>query len=101
MSKNRVSTGKRGIYWMSNTLYARMVVPQDVREHFPTGELIKSLETDDLKVAEYKAAQLFHEWRSQIKKYRGSSTAIDEALRWKKVIEAERRKDADLLASFR
>lgn len=101
MSKDRVSTGKRGIYWMSNTLYARMVVPQDVREHFPTGELIKSLETDDLKVAEYKAAQLFHEWRSQIKKYRGSSTAIDEALRWKKVIEAERRKDADLLAAFR
>lgn len=101
MSKDRVSTGKRGIYWMSNTLYARMVVPQDVREHFPTGELLKSLETDDLKVAEYKAAQLFHEWRSQIKKYRGSSTAIDEALRWKKIIEAERRKDADLLASFR
>jgi integrase len=101
MSKNREATGKRGIYRMSNRLYARMVVPSDVREHFPTGELLKSLDTNDLKVAEYKAAQLFHEWRSQIEKYRGSSTALDEALRWKKILEKERLKDADLLAAFR
>jgi integrase len=101
MSKNREATGKRGIYRKSNKLYARLGIPKDLREHFESGEFIRSLKTNDLKTAEYRAAQLFHEWKSQFDQLRGSSSAINEALQWKKILEKEKLKDADLLATFR
>lgn len=100
MSKDREFSGKRGIYWKSNTLYARQVVPADLREHFEKGELLKSLQTKDLKVAEYRAAQIFHEWKTQFDKLRGSSSALSEAQRWKQVLLNEQRKDNAVLAAL-
>ena len=101
MSGNKKPTGKRGIYWKSNTLYARMVVPKDRREHFDKGERWKSLQTRDLKTAEYRASQLFHQWRAEFDKLRGSTSALEEALRWKRSLEEEKRRDADLMAAFK
>lgn len=101
MSKDREFSGKRGIYWKSNTLYARLVVPADLKEHFETGELLRSLQTRDLKVAEYRAAQIFHEWKTQFDKLRGSSQAVNQAMTWKTKLEEEKRRDKDLLAAFR
>ena len=100
MSKRGKPTGKRGIYQRDNTFYARLTVPQDVRDHFGQSELWKSLQTDNIKTAEYKAAQIVNEWKIQIERFRGETTTLSKALEWKATLAEERRRDSKLISKL-
>ncbi len=101
MSQRGKPTGKKGIYLRNNTYYARLVIPVDLREHYDASERWETLKTDSLKLAEYKANQIFDLWKSEFAQRRGSLTAVSGAMAWQKRLADGKRKDSDLLAAFR
>jgi len=46
-----------------NLYYARLAVPEDLRNHYRRREFIKSLGTADFKVAKAKVLKVISEWK--------------------------------------
>lgn len=59
-----------------NGFYARLAVPQDLRNHYGRRELIKTLGTSDLKVAKVKVLKVISEWKLGFEALRGTPDAI-------------------------
>lgn len=101
MAKWKKPVGKPYIALRGNTYYARLTIPEDARSYFGKSELWQSLKTKNLRDAEYRAARIVTEWKAQIETYRGNTGIAHEALEWRKVLEAERKKDQKLIEQFR
>ncbi len=101
MAKWKKPVGKPHIVLRGNTYYARLTVPEDARSYFGMSELWQSLKTKNLRDAEYRAARLVTEWKAQIESYRGNTGLANDALEWRRVLEAERRKDQKIIEQFR
>ncbi|TGV20137.1 hypothetical protein E5N72_08640 [Pseudoalteromonas sp. MEBiC 03607] len=100
MAKWKRPSGYRGIAIRGNTYFARLTVPEDVREVIGKSEFWKTLETDDIHIAQKRAALYILEWKAQIKQARGASSAVKDALQWKRELEAEKRREAPLIAQL-
>lgn len=101
MAKWKRPSGYTGIAIRGNTYFARLTVPEDVREIIGKSEFWKTLETDDIQIAQKRAALYILEWKAQIKQARGTSSAVKDALQWKRELEAERRREAPLIAQLK
>ncbi len=101
MSKAGTPTGKRGIYRRNNTLYARIVIPSDLREFYGTREVWRTLQTNDLSIAQYRASIFFHQIKSEFAVHRGEQSHVKDALMWKKTIAKGEQADAEKIATYR
>lgn len=101
MSQTGTPTGRKGICRRNNTLYARIVIPADLREHYPTKEVWRTLQTNDMSVAEYRAAAFFLDMKSEFALHRGDQSVLKDGMRWKKLLTQERVDDGKKLAVFR
>jgi len=73
MSKSPQHLIQRNQIW-----YARMIIPEDVREKFKgKREFIKSLKTKDLRVAKRLANELIQLWKQEIDSFRNNSVEIN------------------------
>ena len=59
-----------------NLYYARLAVPEDLRNHYRRREFIKSLGTADFKVAKAKVLKVISEWKLGFEALRGQPDAI-------------------------
>ena len=85
MSKSPQHLIQRNQIW-----YARMIIPEDVREKFKgKREFIKSLKTKDLRVAKRLANELIQLWKQEIDSFRNNSVEINT----NNVIEKNLKKD--------
>lgn len=101
MAKWKKPVGRPFLALRGHTYYARLTVPEDVREFFGKTELWQTLKTKNLKDAEYRASRIVTEWKAQIETYRGNVGVAHQALEWRKILEDERRKDAVLVEKFK
>lgn len=58
--------------------YARLSVPEDLRDKIGKRELIKSLQTSDLKIANAKVLKVIGEWKLGFEALRGTPSALEE-----------------------
>ncbi|QTH72029.1 tyrosine-type recombinase/integrase [Pseudoalteromonas xiamenensis] len=100
MTRWKGSTGKSHVVLKGKTYYARLTIPKDARDHFDKTEFWQSLRTDSLKEAEYRAAAIVAQWKSQIERVKGNEGLASKALQWKADLEKARRQDELLLRQF-
>lgn len=101
MSQAGSPTGKKGIYRRNNTLYARIVIPADLREHYPTSEVWQTLQTNDIQIAQYRAAAIFHKMKTEFANHRGEHSLVKDALKWKQLLAEGEKSDGQKLAEYR
>lgn len=101
MAKWKAPSGKSHITLRGKTYFARLTVPQDVREDFGKSELWQSLKTSDVREAEFRAAQIVNTWKGQIAGYRNQDETVRRANEWKRILDEERRQDSTKLDQFR
>lgn len=72
----------------SNTWYATLHVPLDVRSKIGKSKFFLSLKTTDKRVAEDRASRVVAGWKDQISAARGNSDPfIDEMLAWRRELD--------------
>lgn len=86
MSKKGQDTNRPFLQLRNHTYYARLTLPNDVREAFGKTELWKSLKTKNLRQAELKAAQVVALWKEQIEQARGNANGLREASTWRALL---------------
>jgi len=59
-----------------NGYYARLAVPQDLRNYYGRGELIQSLKTSDQRVAKAKVLKVISDWKLGFEAARGNQDAL-------------------------
>lgn len=101
MSQTGTPTGRKRIYRRNNNLYVRIVVPADVRDFYPTKEIVRTLNTNDLSIAECRAAVIVHQMKTEFALHRGDQSVLKDGLRWKRLLAQENAEDAKKLAEFR
>lgn len=100
MTRWKGSTGKSHVVLKGKTYYARLTIPKSLREHFNKSEFWQSLRTSNLLEAEYRAATIVAQWKSQIEKAKGNDGRATKALQWKADLENARRQDELMLRKF-
>ena len=101
MPRTYKSTGRSNIYRKANTLYFRMTVPKDIVDLFGQSEVYQSLQTSDLRIAEEKASVMRSALRREFTQLRASNSAVKEALKIKRELEEAKKREEEILKSWR
>ena len=80
-------TNRKHITHRGNTYYARLRVPDELRDEIGKQELTKSLRTNDLRVAEERATQIVNQWKADFYKLKGEDVLYHKAFKWNQEIK--------------
>lgn len=97
MTKKWSRTTKPYVYRQNNKLYVRYTIPSDVRHHFGQSERYRSLRTNDLGVAQHRAADLIHTWKAEVERLRGGANGLADLLEWRAILAAEKKTDQAII----
>ena len=83
----------------SNTYYARLNVPKDLRHHWGKSELIESLKTSDHKVAQARAMSVIGGWKQEFHQLRTGEASFERRAMEVRMDTDESRVDVDTALS--